>query len=98
MAARIERTIAGEFAYLTDRRDGPVLWWGGPGTTVKFAFNRVGTPWEAVEEPRRFGGTPQTSKQFREFVQRFQASLGHERRRGPGLLRPRSRVNRRVGR
>lgn len=83
MAVTIDRTIAGDFAYLTSRRDGPVLWWA-PGTTVRFGFNRIGSSWTRVEEPSRFGGTPTTAKEFREFARRFSEqgeSVGMSRRR-----------------
>jgi hypothetical protein len=87
MAVRFERTIAGDVAYLDSRRDGAVLMWE-KGTTVKFAFNRAGSSWTRIEEPGRFGGTPQTSAQFRRFAQRFaeqgeRVGLGEPRRRTP---------------
>ena len=83
MAVTFERTIAGEVAYLTVRRDGPVLMWE-KGLPVKFAFNRPGSSFTRVEEPSRFGGTPKSSAQFRTFARRFAdqgESVGLGRRR-----------------
>jgi hypothetical protein len=80
MAVRFERTIAGDVAYLEGRRDGPVLMWG-PGSRVRFGYNRAGGALTLVTNPDRFGGTPTTSKQFRTFVARF-VDEGSSRRRG----------------
>ena len=92
MAIRIEGMAGQHVAYLTPARDGPVLIWFGPGTRVLFAFNRPGGTMTGVDRPDRFGGTPQTARDFRRFAERFLAwENGRSRTRLGKATRPRQR-------
>ena len=79
---RFESNIAGEFAYLSGKRDGPILMWAPGTTTVRFGFNRPGGALTRVAAPERFGGSVHNRKEFRAFATKFHAEGSVEDGRG----------------